>query len=46
MLLYNASNTAKNAVAVFTFGSQSVTAGTFTLTMPTNDLTNGLIRIS
>lgn len=46
MLLYNASNTAKNAVAAFTFGSQSVTAGTFTLTMPTNDLTNGLIRIS
>jgi hypothetical protein len=46
MLLYNASITAKNSVAVFTFGSQSVTAGTFTLTMPTNDLTNGLIRIS
>jgi hypothetical protein len=46
MLLYNSSNTAGNAVAVFTFGSQSVTAGTFTLTMPTNDLTNGLIRIS
>jgi hypothetical protein len=31
---------------VFTFGSQSVTSGTFTLTMPTNDLTTGLIRIS
>jgi hypothetical protein len=46
MLLYNSSNTAGNAVAVFTFGSQSVTAGTFTLTMPTNDLTTGLIRIS
>lgn len=46
MLLYNSSNTAQNAVAVFTFGSQSVTAGTFTLTMPTNDLTNGLIRLS
>jgi hypothetical protein len=41
MLLYNDSNTAKAAVAVFTFGSQSVTAGTFTLTMPTNDLTTG-----
>jgi hypothetical protein len=24
-------------VAVFTFSAQSVTAGTFTLTMPTND---------
>ena len=46
MLLYNASNTAKNAVAVFTFGAQTVTAGTFTLTMPTNDLSNGLIRLS
>jgi hypothetical protein len=46
MLLYNSSNTAQAAVAVFTFGSQTVTAGTFTLTMPTNDLTNGLIRIS
>jgi hypothetical protein len=46
MVLYNASITAKNAVAVFTFGSQSVTAGTFTLTMPTNDLSTGLIRIS
>lgn len=46
MLLYNSSNTAGASVAVFTFGSQSVTAGTFTLTMPTNDLTTGLIRIS
>lgn len=45
-LLYNSSNTAGAAVAVFTFGSQSVTAGTFTLTMPTNDLSTGLIRIS
>jgi hypothetical protein len=46
MLLYNDSNTAKASVAVFTFGSQSVTAGTFTITMPTNDLTTGLIRLS
>lgn len=46
MLLYNDSNTAKAAVAVFTFGAQSVTSGTFTLTMPTSDLTTGLIRIS
>jgi hypothetical protein len=36
-VLYNAASTNKNEVAVFTFGSQSVTAGTFTLTMPTND---------
>ena len=46
MLLYNDSVTAKNSVAVFTFGSQTVTAGNFTLTMPTNDLTTGLIRVS
>lgn len=46
VLLYNNSNTAKAAVAVFTFGSQTVTAGNFTLTMPTNDLTTGLIRLS
>ncbi len=46
VLIYNSSNTALNGVAVFTFGSQTVTAGNFTLTMPTNDLTTGLIRIS
>lgn len=46
VLLYNSSNTAGAAVAVFTFGSQTVTAGNFTLTMPTNDLSTGLIRLS
>lgn len=46
VLLYNSSNTAGNGVAVFTFGSQTVTAGNFTLTMPTNDLSTGLIRLS
>lgn len=46
MVLYNSSITALNSVAVFTFGSQTVTAGNFSLTMPTNDLTTGLIRIS
>lgn len=45
-LLYNATAAAKNAVAVFTFGAQSITAGTFTLTMPTNDSSNALIRIA
>lgn len=34
------------AIAVFTFSSQTVTAGTFTLTMPTNDSSNALIRIA
>jgi len=45
-LLYNDTSTSKLAVALFTFGSQTVTAGTFTLTMPTNDATTGLIRIA
>jgi hypothetical protein len=45
VLLYNSTNSNK-AVGVFTFGSQTVTAGTLTITMPSNDLTNGLIRIS
>lgn len=44
-LLYNSSQS-NRAVAAFTFGSQSVTSGNFSLTMPTNDLTTGLIRIS
>ena len=34
------------AIAVFTFSSQSITAADFTLTMPTNDATTGLIRIA
>jgi hypothetical protein len=39
-------NSTELAVSVHTFSSQSVTAGTFTLTMPTNDATTGLIRIA
>jgi hypothetical protein len=44
--IYNSASTATLAVSVHTFGSQTVTAGTFTLTMPTNDATNGLVRIA
>ena len=45
VLIYN--NTQSNkAVSVHTFGSQTVTAGTFTLTMPTNDASTGLIRLA
>lgn len=29
---------------IFTFGSQTLVAGTLTLTMPTNDSTNALVR--
>ena len=45
VLLYNSTQSNK-AVAVYTFGSQTVTAGNFTLTMPTNDQTTGLLRLS
>lgn len=45
VLLYN-STQSNRAVSVHTFGSQTVTAGNFTLTMPTNDATNALIRLA
>lgn len=45
VLLYN-STQSNRAVSAHTFGSQTVTAGNFTLTMPTNDSTNALLRIA
>jgi hypothetical protein len=45
-LIYNNTAAGKNAVAVYTFGSQTVTAGNFTLTMPTNNNANALVRIA
>lgn len=45
VLIYNSSKSNK-AVSVHTFGSQTVTAGTFTLTMPTNNTTNALVRLA
>ncbi len=33
-------------IGVFTFGSQTVTAGNFSLTMPTNDASTGLVRFA
>lgn len=45
ILLYNATQ-GNRAISVHTFGSQSIVSGTFTLTMPTNDATNALIRIA
>lgn len=44
-LLYNSTQGDK-AVAVFTFGATTVTAGNFTLTMPTNDASTGLLRLA
>jgi hypothetical protein len=45
VLIYNSTQSNK-AVSVHTFGSQTITAGTFTLTMPTNNTTNALLRLS
>jgi hypothetical protein len=45
VLLYNSTQSDK-AIAVYQFGAQTITAGTFTLTMPTNDGTSGLIRLA
>lgn len=46
VLIYNDTSSTKLALSVHTFGSQSITAGTLTLTMPTNDASNALIRIA
>ena len=45
VLIYNSSKSDK-AVSVHTFGSQTVTAGTFTLTMPTNNTSTALLRLA
>lgn len=45
VLLYN-STQANRAISAHTFGAQTITAGTLTLTMPTNDATNGLVRFA
>lgn len=44
-LVYN-STQGNRAISVHTFASQTITAGTFTITFPTNDSTNGLIRLA
>lgn len=45
VLVYNSTQSNK-AVSVHTFGSQTITAGTFTLTMPSNTTTTALLRLS
>jgi hypothetical protein len=45
VMIYSTTDANRN-LGVFTFGSQTITAGTFTLTMPTNDATTGLIRFA
>lgn len=44
-LLYNSTQSNKS-IASFTFSAQTVSAGNFTLTMPTNDSSNALIRLA
>ena len=45
VLIYNASQSNK-AVSVHTFGAQTITAGTFTLTMPANTTSTALLRLA
>ena len=45
VLIYNSTQSDK-AVSVHTFGSQTVTAGTFTLTMPADTTTTALLRLA
>jgi hypothetical protein len=44
-LLYNSTQSNK-AMGTYTFGAQTITAGNFSLTMPTNDASTGLFRIA
>jgi hypothetical protein len=44
-LLYNATAAGKNAVSVHTFTAQTISAGTLTLTMPTNAAATALIQL-
>jgi hypothetical protein len=45
VLIYNSTQSDK-AVSVHTFGPQTITAGTFTLTMPANTTSTALIRLA
>ena len=45
VLIYNSTQN-NTAVSVHTFGSQTITAGTFTLTMPANTTSTALIRLA
>jgi len=43
VLIYN-STQSNRAVAAYTFGAQTITAGSFSLSMPANDSSNALLR--
>ena len=46
VLLYNSTTSGNPAVMTFNIGTQSISASDFSLTMPTNDATTGLLRIA
>ena len=46
VLIYNDTSATKLAVSVHTFGSQTITAGTLTLTMPVDAVGTALIQIT
>lgn len=45
VLIYDTSRS-NHTISTHTFGSQTITAGTLTLTMPANDASNALVRIA
>lgn len=45
VMIYSTTDTNRN-IALYNLGSQSITAGLLTLTMPTNDSSTGLIRFA
>ena len=44
--IYNYTASGKNAVGIFCFGSQNISAGTFTLSMPASAAATALVRIA
>jgi hypothetical protein len=45
VMIYSTTDSDRS-IGVFTFGSQTITAGNFTLTMPAYDSTSGLVRFA
>lgn len=45
VMIYSTTDADRN-IGVYTFSSQTITAGTLTLTMPTNDSSTGLVRFA
>lgn len=45
LMIYSTTDTNRN-IGVYTFGSLTITAGTLTFSMPTNDSSNALLRFA